>query len=451
MGNDDDEDAIKLVSLDAKIEEIKRTLHDVMEEREKILRKLKRPPPDSDEKEDPVKRRKILKTPVLKLGKDNREASNTKMNADQDMEIQETGKTDGKEKTEEDDDKEEWTEVQNKGKRYIPPIYLYGIENWMNMARTIEAFCNSTFDATNGPEYIKVKLTSIEDYEALTKYLENEKVEFHSFQIEKTNHIKVVIKNLPPKIKEDDIKEELIRLGYDDIISVVQMRDRNKDPLPFFMATIPKSEKARDIYKITKLCYCRVYVESYKKKKQMVQCHRCQRYGHTNIQCHAQPRCVKCAGQHESAACMLSRKKQATCANCGEPHPANYRGCEYFKIVNSKQQQSQGKPKAPTNNQEELEPKAAPRIEAYQHKSKQRYDHPAPIANNTKATYAEKTSQRFRQGKTYEQPSKGNVPNNQIKIKDLICNLQKEEAQTANLFDVLKLICAQIIDNGSTK
>ncbi|CAH1384246.1 unnamed protein product [Tenebrio molitor] len=32
--------------------------------------------------------------------------------------------------------------------------------------------------------------------------------------------------------------------------------------------------------------------------KIFVQCHRCQRWGHATANCHAQAKCVKCAGDH---------------------------------------------------------------------------------------------------------------------------------------------------------
>jgi hypothetical protein len=39
---------------------------------------------------------------------------------------------------------------------------------------------------------------------------------------------------------------------------------------------------------------------------------------------------VKCAGPHDTASCRKSPDTPATCALCGGPHPAIYRGCEYY-------------------------------------------------------------------------------------------------------------------------
>ncbi|KAK9738169.1 zinc finger associated protein [Popillia japonica] len=43
--------------------------------------------------------------------------------------------------------------------------------------------------------------------------------------------------------------------------------------------------------------------------------------------CTATRKCVACAGEHEPGACERPKQVPATCANCGEEHPANYRGC----------------------------------------------------------------------------------------------------------------------------
>ncbi|KAK9708175.1 hypothetical protein QE152_g27406 [Popillia japonica] len=56
------------------------------------------------------------------------------------------------------------------------------------------------------------------------------------------------------------------------------------------------------------------------------QCHRCQKFGHAQSRCTATRRCVACAGDHEPGACERPKQVPATCANCGEEHPANYRG-----------------------------------------------------------------------------------------------------------------------------
>jgi hypothetical protein len=59
----------------------------------------------------------------------------------------------------------------------------------------------------------------------------------------------------------------------------------------------------------------------------------------TDIQknyCRNSPKCVKCAKQHLTSECPRKSQDAAVkCANCGDQHPANYRGC----VVHKKLQQ----------------------------------------------------------------------------------------------------------------
>lgn len=63
------------------------------------------------------------------------------------------------------------------------------------------------------------------------------------------------------------------------------------------------------------------------KKREVLQCKRCQRFGHSKNQCLRPYRCVKCGKEHPTSTCTKTRDTDATCANCQEKHPASYKGC----------------------------------------------------------------------------------------------------------------------------
>jgi len=63
----------------------------------------------------------------------------------------------------------------------------------------------------------------------------------------------------------------------------------------------------------------------------IVQCQRCQAYGHSKPYCTKPYQCVKCGGQHDSKDCTKPRHNPARCALCGEDHPANYKGCNVYR------------------------------------------------------------------------------------------------------------------------
>ncbi|KAK9731743.1 hypothetical protein QE152_g13379 [Popillia japonica] len=81
------------------------------------------------------------------------------------------------------------------------------------------------------------------------------------------------------------------------------------------------------LYNLTEVLSLEISVETLKSRPTVGQCFRCQRFGHAQSRCTAPKKCVACAGDHASESCPRPKKDPATCANCGEEHPANYRGC----------------------------------------------------------------------------------------------------------------------------
>ncbi|GIX70693.1 hypothetical protein CEXT_183111, partial [Caerostris extrusa] len=65
----------------------------------------------------------------------------------------------------------------------------------------------------------------------------------------------------------------------------------------------------------------------------IAQCHRCQKFGHSSINCRLTARCVKCAQEHLTSECPTQRTDAPLCANCNGKHPASYRGCPNFPQV----------------------------------------------------------------------------------------------------------------------
>lgn len=52
---------------------------------------------------------------------------------------------------------------------------------------------------------------------------------------------------------------------------------------------------------------------------------------HTKNYCCKPPKCVKCAGDHETIKCTKQDNELPKCCNCGQNHPASYRGCQVAK------------------------------------------------------------------------------------------------------------------------
>ncbi|GIY82209.1 reverse transcriptase domain-containing protein [Caerostris darwini] len=91
---------------------------------------------------------------------------------------------------------------------------------------------------------------------------------------------------------------------------------------------IPNSE---NIWNIDSLLYTKIKVEKYNTSGTIGQCHRCQLFEHSSVNCRLPGRCVKCAGPHLTSECSHTTKTEnPVCTICKGPHPASYRGCPKF-------------------------------------------------------------------------------------------------------------------------
>ena len=88
---------------------------------------------------------------------------------------------------------------------------------------------------------------------------------------------------------------------------------------------VPKEDRGRVFNE--RINGVKIRVETQKSKSRSTQCHRCQLFGHSQAKCTAQPKCVKCAGDHLTSTCTKPKDTAATCANCKESHTASYQGC----------------------------------------------------------------------------------------------------------------------------
>lgn len=105
-----------------------------------------------------------------------------------------------------------------------------------------------------------------------------------------------------------------------------------KSLLSMFYVNLKSKQNNKDVYKIEYLLNIRVLFEPPNRKREIPQCLRCQRYGHTKNFCARQPRYVKCAGNHQTSNCQRQGKSQnVKCVLCEGNHPANYKGCQVYK------------------------------------------------------------------------------------------------------------------------
>lgn len=167
------------------------------------------------------------------------------------------------------------------------------------------------------------------------------KLNLHTFQIRHNKPFYAVIRHLHKSTPTKWISEQLTKLGYLALsINVIKNR-LTKEPLNLFQLSILYKDKStiEQLLDLKQLANHLITVEP-QACQQVIQCHRCQKFGHTRNFCHRPFACVKCAGNHSSVSCTKGKSLPPKCANCKGQHTANYLGCIAYKNATSTRQLS---------------------------------------------------------------------------------------------------------------
>lgn len=190
---------------------------------------------------------------------------------------------------------------------------------------------------------VKINTEQPDHYRLITKKATTTNWKWHSYENKMDRKIRVMVKNIHPTCREEEILQDLKQKGFkiDSVTQRLKKVDGKNVRLPMFMLTFDATEDINKVFGIKFINYLKVKIAALRKSKLIPQCKKCQRYGHTRQYCHRDEICVKCAGKHDSKDCNKSRELPATCANCGDAHPANYRGCLIAKNLQNRKQERQ--------------------------------------------------------------------------------------------------------------
>ncbi|GBN83792.1 Nucleic-acid-binding protein from transposon X-element [Araneus ventricosus] len=184
--------------------------------------------------------------------------------------------------------------------------------------------------------YIKITPNSYEDREKILDFLNKNEKEYVLSEAQEARPIKIVIKDLPPDHSKEIIADELTKLKF-KVLRINQLRNfRLKTLLPIFLVELSKTPNVNDIYKVNKLNFFKIKIESYRKNNRATMCYNCSEFFHSARNCRCKPRCIKCNQAHETRNCQIKEKiENPTCINCNETgHLASWKGCPKYPKLN---------------------------------------------------------------------------------------------------------------------
>jgi hypothetical protein len=266
-----------------------------------------------------------------------------------------------------------------------PPIILSECSDFNALSKVIGKDISYQSRLLNN-EQVKLNVRDEEEYRAITKAMNDNNVQWHTYENKQTRPIRVMAKDIHPSYSNEDIKEDLINQGYkvSEVVNKLKInkvagKEVSRTKLPMFMISFEPSEDIKKIFEIEFICKMKVRIEAIKSSKLLPQCKKCQRYGHTHHFCHREPICVKCAGNHLTSACQKPFNAPAKCSNCSEAHPASYRGCLVAKEL-QKRRDNLIKSRKTSNHPKVFQSKKTNNETTYAHALKNQAMQPAPIS-----------------------------------------------------------------------
>ncbi|GJQ68700.1 hypothetical protein Trydic_g17236 [Trypoxylus dichotomus] len=134
----------------------------------------------------------------------------------------------------------------------------------------------------------------------------------------------MVLRGITQDITDDEIKQDLQAQDY-PVEKITRMKGKQGKPSPLVLVEIDRLYKS--IYNITDCCGLAVKVEALRTRNLIVQCHKCQMFGHTQSNCNINYKCIKCGEDHSTHLCEKPKTTPPKCANCGGEHLSTYLKC----------------------------------------------------------------------------------------------------------------------------
>ena len=181
-------------------------------------------------------------------------------------------------------------------------------------------------------------MIDIDEFRTIQTKLREQSVKHFTYTPKKDRNKVYLLRGLDghenPSILEEELKG--LNINNVEIVKVIKFLTKQKENTLFMVQITAKSEEKHQL-KTNKVMNTIGKWEKIK-KREVIQCFRCQGIGHTSTNCGMDYKCVKCkANDHELGQCQLPKGVQhdahtvycASCQNYG--HPASYRGCPKIK------------------------------------------------------------------------------------------------------------------------
>lgn len=180
-------------------------------------------------------------------------------------------------------------------------------------------------------KHVRIHCSTVDEKEKVSQLLKDHAVSYHSFTENEFKNIVYVLKGYDVNSDTEEILEDLKahQVPAIKVTTIVKSSEyRSAVHLVHFTKDSINVNVLNHRHKSIYGGRVSWEVQLHKNKKP-TQCHTCQRWGHSSLNCGYPARCVKCDGSHSTINCSRNRSdaNPPKCVNCGGEHTANFAKC----------------------------------------------------------------------------------------------------------------------------
>lgn len=175
------------------------------------------------------------------------------------------------------------------------------------------------------------------DFKKAIDMVKSSDIEGHAYTLKSEKVHNIILRNLCRSFDVEDISRGIEEMQIDVRVRNIEKYStpfsaKNNQDLNLWLIQLEPGSDVKALLSCKSILHLNGVRFELKKNQGAAQCRNCQAYGHSAINCYRKFRCVKCTEDHEHGNCKKhATEDEVACVNCGENHPANYRGCRIYQ------------------------------------------------------------------------------------------------------------------------
>lgn len=216
-----------------------------------------------------------------------------------------------------------------------PPIVIHRkIPDHSVFIAELQSSVKKGFHIKNSRYNTNVFIYDTEEYRNYLQTLEEKTEDFHTYTEKSRKTHAFILKGIDSKPSPEEIQQDIEEKHNFKIKNVYKLKNTSRD---IYLVITDNSIYLKFLVANVKyICHTKISWERHINRSPVLQCRRCQKWGHSTNNCRSKPICTKCGAQHWTKDCTtVDKEKEEThqnikCANCQGNHLAFSKDCPAY-------------------------------------------------------------------------------------------------------------------------